>query len=467
MIPVLNRRWKIQGRDLLYFGLRRWPHTLKNRIRLSKKSLHIIKSFDGAHSLSAAQTTGTVRKLISQGVVLDAASQIELPKSLDEARFCKKCVANDFMIPGIEFDEDGLCPLCSNELHFQQYKSILPCMKNIPKSRHSRFDAAIFYTGGKDSSFLLYHLAVKLKLRVLALTWMIPFMSEGALKSMENAKKALPGVTFIGEKIEPSRLASFYGRLYALQGNTCACPSLAYMLFFPLLVDEKVPYLVLGNEPVQIKNLLFNSMAPFFIFKFADSKLLHRLVNIGRLLAFSRPLYPGQLHLLAILTQLADSDHPFKRLLGLRNTLISNICTALKETPELPESLKINLKRTRCGGRFPALVHLDFNEIAAEGLYNWNAVKSLLQKEIGWVGADSNQKSLHTSCKIERCKDYSQLAAFRKMESNIIPFSALELSLAVGAGNISRKDALAELYTHSGFSLTPPAETAIMLKELP
>ena len=33
-------------------------------------------------------------------------------KSLDEARFCTNCVANDFIIPGLEFDEQGRCPMC-------------------------------------------------------------------------------------------------------------------------------------------------------------------------------------------------------------------------------------------------------------------------------------------------------------------------------------------------------------------
>lgn len=51
MIPVLHKRWKIQGRNLVYYGIRRKPYTLKNRIKLSKKDRDIIQSLDGKHSL--------------------------------------------------------------------------------------------------------------------------------------------------------------------------------------------------------------------------------------------------------------------------------------------------------------------------------------------------------------------------------------------------------------------------------
>lgn len=466
MKPVLHNRWKIQGRYLVYFGIRKKPYTLKNRIKLNKINRDTILSMDGFHPLEYYKKTRTISRLISQGIIIDAASQKSPPDSFDKAVFCKKCVANDFMIPGIEFDKNGLCPMCAQKDYFSRYKSILPSFTHIPIRRNSRFDIALFYTGGKDSSFLLYYLSQKLKLRVLALTWIIPFMSDNALQSIENTKRALPNVTFMSKKILPSQLAPVYKKLYELQGNTCACPSLAYLLFFPVLVDEQIPYLVLGNEPVQMKNLLFNGMAPPIAFEFATNRWLHLLANIGRLLTFSKPLYRGQFQMLATLTQLAYGDHPLKRLLGLRNTLVDNICTAIKESPELLEPLKLYLKKTRRSGSFPALIHIDMDRIAANNVYSWNSIKKSLQKQIGWVDTGAKDKGLHTSCQIERCKEYSQLNSFRNMLSDVIPFSALEISLAVGAGNVSREQAMEELHNHSGFSLSPPEEMEIMLREL-
>jgi PP-loop superfamily ATP-utilizing enzyme len=67
-------------------------------------------------------------------------------------------------------------------------------VEEILHNRKSRFDIALFYTGGKDSSYMLYYLSKVKGLRVLALTWEIPYMSESAASSIENAKKAFQNV---------------------------------------------------------------------------------------------------------------------------------------------------------------------------------------------------------------------------------------------------------------------------------
>lgn len=100
-------------------------------------------------------------------------------------------------------------------------------MKTFPKSKKSRFDIAVFYTGGKDSTYLLYYLSKVLKLRVLALTWEIPYMSPCAKESIENAKQKLDFVEFISRRVSNLVLRKIYRELYALSRNTCACPSLA------------------------------------------------------------------------------------------------------------------------------------------------------------------------------------------------------------------------------------------------
>ncbi len=44
-------------------------------------------------------------------------------------------------------------------------------------------------------------------------------------------------------------LEKIYAQLYKLSGNTCACPSLAYLLFYPELVANRVPYFLVGTSP--------------------------------------------------------------------------------------------------------------------------------------------------------------------------------------------------------------------------
>ncbi len=455
--PILQSRWKLEGNSLVYYGLRNMPYTLKRRIRISRRTAGIISSMDGTRQLESYPRSSGIKRLIAQGMITDMSDLRQLPDSLENARYCTRCAANDYMIPGLEFDSSGLCPMCSTEKIYAKYRSILPVIDGIPVSRKSRFDAALFYTGGKDSSFLLYYLAVVKKLRVLALTWKIPFMSQNALQSIENARQKLPNVTFWCEEAEPDALHRFYTKLFELQGNVCACPSIAYLMFFERLVDERVPYLVLGNEPVQMKNLLYNGMAPKIAFNYAESKALNLLLNIPRVLTMKKPYRKGQLQMNAAVSQLVYGDNPVKKLSGYRNTMIENYRTALDDVPELCASAARGLRKCRRNAQLPALVHIDMNDISDGGVYVWNDIKQLLRDELGWVDASAD-KGLHTSCDLERCKEYSQLKAFREMSSPVIPFSAIELSLAVSSGNVSAEQALRELHSHSGFCRCMPAE---------
>lgn len=190
---ALQSRWKLEGRRLVYYGMRNRENLLQNEIRLSRKQAAVIASLPKALS---GRELRVLKKLLGLQVV--QASEVRpIPTSLKEAVFCARCSANDFMIPGLEFDANGLCPMCQTEEETRTLRSIVPLVREIPRAKHSRFDAALFYTGGKDSTFLLYYLSQVMGLRILALTWEIPYMSESARKSIENAKQRFPRVEFI------------------------------------------------------------------------------------------------------------------------------------------------------------------------------------------------------------------------------------------------------------------------------
>ena len=255
----------------------------------------------------------------------------------------------------------------------------------FPRSRKSRFDVAVFYTGGKDSTYLLYYLAKVKGLRVLALTWEIPFISPSAEKSIASAKRCFPNVEFVSRRVSDDDLRKIYRKLFKLNGNTCACPSLAYVLFYPLLVGEKVPYFVAGNEPAQMKNLYYNNMAPPIAYRFSENKFLNFLLNLGRALTLRKPFRPGQFHALATMRQLAFGDSFFKKISGYKNVFLSNVIESLHEVPAIVKPLKRAVRVSSLTGNIPAFVHVDFNKISPGGVYKWEEVKSLLVEEAGWA----------------------------------------------------------------------------------
>ena len=453
----LQNRWKLENNSLYYYGLRNKENLFKNSIRITSEQKKVISSLP--KELSEKEIS-VLRKFIGKQIVT-YDKLIRIPASIGEAKFCKNCCANDFIIPGIEFDENGLCPMCQTAKETKNLKSVVPVIKDIPRSEKSRFDVALFYTGGKDSTFLLYYLAKIKKLRVLALTWEIPFISESAKQSIENAKQNFSNVEFISRKICDEDLRKIYRKLYELSKNTCACPSLAYIIFYPELVANRVPYFMAGNEPVQMLGLYYNHMAPKFVYNLSENKALYFLINFGRVLTLKPPLKNGQLQTLMTMSQLSRKNSAIMDFFGYSNPLVSNIVKAINEVPELMPPFKKAIKTSSRSGNIPAFVHLDFDDICG-GKYDWKNVKTILTEECGWVPPSSDKKALHTSCKIERCKDHSQFLRFYNCESKMIPFSALEISLASRNRLNSKEEIIYEMENFLGFSLEELPECFVM-----
>ena len=453
----LQSRWKLEGNKLHYYGLRNAPNTLKNEMRVTKRQARILASLPRELNDRELSILG---KLVNAQVV-EMSHIRPIPTALDQATFCTGCAANDFIIPGLEFDRNGLCPMCQTAHEVRNLKSLLPLVDEIPRSKKSRFDVALFYTGGKDSTFMLYHLSKVKKLRVLALTWEIPYMSESARESIQKAKKAFDTVEFITRYMSQQDLKQIYGELYRLSGNTCACPSLAYLLFYPELVANKVPYFVAGNEPVQMLGLYYNHMAPKIAYSFGNNRILTFFINLGRVLTLRPPLKQGQFQTLMTMKQLAYGDNPIKKYSGYSNELVANIVQAIHQVPDLLPPFKRAIRRSSRTGNVPAFVHLDLDKLCG-GSYDWNKVKDILAMECGWVAPKDENKALHTSCRIEKCKDHTQFLRFYHCRSKMIPFSALEFSLASRLCGRSREETLYEMEHLLGFSLEEIPECAIM-----
>lgn len=454
MIPVLQSRWKLEGRTLTYYGLRAAPNTFRRTVRVNRRTAEAVAALDGVRPLEEFRG---LSRLVRLGVVVDVSRRRRAPGGLDDARYCKGCAANDYIIPGLELNRDGFCPMCATREKYRDRKNVLPTLGRISPTPSARYDAAVFYTGGKDSSWLLYHLVREQKLRVAALTWETPFLSPWARESIEHARKALPEVDFFAERAPEEALKKIYRKAYELQKNVCICPSVAYVLFFSRLAEWGVPYLVLGNEPAQCKNLIYNGMAPAFYFKPWVQQAARLGYNLGRVLTLRRPFRRGGMELYQTVRQLAFGRSPVTRLLRYKNELVENTCAALAQAPEFLAPFRAAVRRAGRTGRLPSLVHIDF-DAAAGGVYRWEAVRELLKREMGWVDAPETGKGLHTSCSIERCKEWSQFMRFRAMETTMIPFSAIELSVASAAGTVDRDAAIRELRLHSGFQEEMPPE---------
>ena len=114
-------------------------------------------------------------------------------------RTCRRCVLSD-EIPGVTIGPAGLCQLCEAQPSSPPAVATGPegeaavAAKLVPRSRGSDYDCLCLYSGGKDSTFMLYVLARRLKLRVLALTLDNWFISPQTFTNMHTTLQRLETV---------------------------------------------------------------------------------------------------------------------------------------------------------------------------------------------------------------------------------------------------------------------------------
>jgi hypothetical protein len=131
---------------LHYYGLRNKENLFKNKIPLSKKQSEIIAQLP---KVLDRKEKKILEKLLGKQIVLKE-ELTKIPSSLEEARFCKSCAANDFIIPGLEF-KDGLCPLCQTQDLKEALKSVLPLVQEIPKAKNQDSMSVYFIREGMQN----------------------------------------------------------------------------------------------------------------------------------------------------------------------------------------------------------------------------------------------------------------------------------------------------------------------------
>ena len=117
---------------------------------------------------------------------------------------CKLCVLPE-NYPGIVFDDSGVCHFCANyrEKRYAGEEALKNTVDEILKSsnnkRNKDYDCLLGFSGGRDSSFLLYYFAGVLNLKVLAFCIDNGFIPEQAKQNMKRIAD-LVGAELVIEK---------------------------------------------------------------------------------------------------------------------------------------------------------------------------------------------------------------------------------------------------------------------------
>ncbi|MGW1513796.1 condensation domain-containing protein [Streptomyces sp. NPDC002394] len=112
-------------------------------------------------------------------------------------RSCVRCGISS-RYPGLVFDSDGVCDLCTRyaehgteiDAWFGDVDRFVELVRGRAEARGSAYDCLLLYSGGKDSSYVLYRL-IDLGLRVRTFTFDNGFISKTALRNVETITSEL------------------------------------------------------------------------------------------------------------------------------------------------------------------------------------------------------------------------------------------------------------------------------------
>ncbi len=445
MKPVLDYRWKVtkDGDDdlVVYYGLRNYPANQRQVIRITPEAAGCMAALDGGRSLDELglqeELKNEFEPLIADRIIVDI-NDVRKPATKENYQTCTRCINNDLILPGLEFDDEGLCAFCQAYQKADNTASVLTNAISeadlAQKALHntaSRFDVMVLFTGGKDSTFLVWHLAKNLKLRVLAASWNMPYTHSTARDNMRRTLSAIPGVEFVEWTVSQSLIQQAMRDQQGNMGCPCLCPTVAFGLFYPLAVSERIPYLLFGMEDVQSAVMDYVFKPPQSPAAGAPPDERTQTLNFLKFRAFPRK------HLSPVYWQWELGNY--------HNSIQQILPSVFEQVRSIITQAEVNSEMT-----IPLIKRL----ATRESYGTWKNVIELLHNEIGWEMTPGQKNLLHTSCMIEQAKDYLQYQRYLKMETVFFPQAIVEISAAVFWGLLTREEALDQA-TELGFPDRP------------
>lgn len=110
----------------------------------------------------------------------------------DNVQYCSKCLLTS-NYPNIHFNKNGVCNYCESYETYKEkankyFDNISGFSKIVEKSKRNKkgeYDCLLLYSGGKDSSYVLYRL-VEMGLKVLAFTFDNGYISDTAFENIKR-----------------------------------------------------------------------------------------------------------------------------------------------------------------------------------------------------------------------------------------------------------------------------------------
>lgn len=195
--------------------------------------------------------------------------------------YCKNCGLPE-TYPGIHLDEEGTCNYChfyednkeiieDKETRLRQFEEQIALAKKKAKETGAPYDCIVGFSGGKDSTYIIWQMKYTYGMRVLAVTFQNGFHTEYGRNNIDNALEKL-NVDHITVRMREDELRKMYSKCVSLLKNFCSvcfhfmhyyCHDIAGRMGIPLIVNGRTKGQILqtaadekGIEPFNISHSL-------------------------------------------------------------------------------------------------------------------------------------------------------------------------------------------------------------------
>lgn len=309
---------------------------------------------------------------------------------------CTRCVLpNSF--PRLTFDSQGVCSVCRDyDKWTSGWKSRLPKQRKIldkicanAKRKHKEFDALIPYSGGKDSSFVLYVAKKELELNCLAYTGDNGYLSDYAKRNIDKTCRKL-GVEHVYYRFNPDLMNRLYAVFVRKTGYPCSACMRALGTGICNLAD-------VYDIPLVIQGTSLRTELP----------LSREMAEHGRL-SHVRGVLKGE--------PIAAECKRFLSDMSLRR--------------------RVGHMLFRLSGRKRPITYAWFN-LAEYIDWNYDIIYNTIQKELDWAGPEETE---HMDCLIHPIQKYIQIRRFPDLDLDRLRFARL-----IMAGQMTREEALSKM----------------------
>lgn len=313
-----------------------------------------------------------------------------------EQKVCSRCVLSS-SFPRISFDSEGVCSVCREyESWTKGWEENLPeqrkrldkiCAK--VKGQHKEFDALIPYSGGKDSSFVLYTAKKQLGLNCLAYTFDNGYLSDYARKNIDTTCRKL-GVEHLYYRLNPDLMNRLFALFVRKTGYFCSACMRGIAMSTSKIAD-------LYNVPLVITGSSMKTELP----------LSKEMIETGNL--------------------------PHARSV-LKGEAINSECSRL---------LSGNSKRRKLGhllfflsGKKTPFTYAWFN-LADYVNWNYDVIFNTIKNELDWTAPTEAE---HMDCLIHPIQKYIQIRRFPDLDQDRLRYARL-----IMAGQMTRQEAIEKL----------------------